>query len=284
MRLYIYIFTIFVITSTSCNDEIPIDIPVGEKYIVVDGWIENGDYPRVLLTWSSPYFSELDSASIRDQVIKNAKVTVTCGETSEVLILVVNNNFFPPYMYQGLTMRGEIGKKYDLKVEYKGNTITASTTIPKTAYLDSIWFQRKNNNDTLGYIYGRITDNADEKNYYKTYAQIIGKNKKYVPTLISNYDDVYFNGKQFTFKLYQGPESYLNPDVDVYFHVDDTIKVRISSLDENAFKFWESYQREVVNSGNPFASSYQEVYSNVQEPGFGVWFGYSASYYMVIAK
>jgi hypothetical protein len=48
-------------------------------------------------------------------------------------------------------------------------------------------------------------------------------------------------------------------------------------MDRQSFEFWSSYQDEVLNSTNPFASSLSDVRSNIEGDGLGIWGGYGVS-------
>jgi hypothetical protein len=191
--LFIGSILIFSILFTFCNPEANFEVPMVKKQIVVDGWIEQDDYANVFLTYNTAYFSNLDSASFRALIATTAKVTLTDGENSEVLILTRDTNYFPPYMYKGNEIVGKTGKIYSLIIVDGNDTITAKTTILKPIKLDSIWFELLNPYDTLGYIKCAFQDNPNEKNYYRSFTFIKSKNQIFYPTLISIYNDSYFN-------------------------------------------------------------------------------------------
>lgn len=268
---------------TGCTPYFEADLPNIKKQIVVDGNIENGAYASVLLTYNTQYFANLDSASFRALVATRAKVTLSDGNRSEILTLMRDTNYFPPYVYRSVDIVGEVGKTYTLLVEDELDTVSAITTIPKPITLDSIWFSFYPKNDTSGIIKGIFQDNKDEVNYYKTFAKIVKHNKRFYPTLISNFEDNLFNGKQFTFSLQKGPESYLQIDKNLDFKIGDTILVKVTSIDKPTYEFWRSYEDEVLNSGNPFAANHNEIKSNIKN-GLGIWCGYGATYYNIIAK
>lgn len=272
-----------IICFYSCNPELEKEFPYLKRQVVVDGWIEVGNYTNVLLTYNAQYFSVIDSASFKDYIALYAKVTVSDGVRSEVLTRMRTTNYFPPVIYRGTEIRGEIGKTYKLLVENLYDTLTAYTQILQPVVPDSIWFEPRFAGDTLGLIKGILSDNINEKNYYRTFTSIQNKDKIFIPTLISCFDDKYFNGKKFTFSLRQGPETYLKPIKNVYFKRGDTILVKVSRIDKASYDFWMGYENEIINSGNPFAASHTIIYSNING-GLGVWCGYGSSYYTVVAK
>ncbi len=100
MQILILTAITFFLVFSSCkndltnrNDFVP--------SIVVDGRIENNDYPRVFLTRNIPYYVSIDSTDIIYLVLRQAKVTVSDSVNSEVLTLMYDKNLFPPFYYQG---------------------------------------------------------------------------------------------------------------------------------------------------------------------------------------
>ena len=68
--------------------------------IVVEGWIEDGGYPVVIVTTTVPVTDEFKEwGSLNDHVVRWAKVTVSDGEREEVLTGKMDKDYFPPYVY-----------------------------------------------------------------------------------------------------------------------------------------------------------------------------------------
>jgi len=254
-----------------------------ESQIVVDGWIENDKYAKVLLTRSAAYFSDIDSISIRGYVLTRAKVELTDGKKSETLTLKPNDSYFPPYIYEGSEIKGEIGKTYYIKVTYGGREVSAQTTIPTPVILDEAHFQLNDDSDQLGYLSVNFSDDANTKNYYRTLAKIKSKDSKYLASYIANFTDDYFNGQQVNISIYKGNKTSINNTNNKYFILGDTISLMFTTIDHAAYDFWTTFSREALNTGNPFASTNLRVKTNIKN-GLGIWCGYGSSYYQIIAK
>ena len=69
-----------------------------------------------------------------------------------------------------------------------------------------------------------------------------------------------------------------------YFSKNDTIWLKVCTLDKNNFDFWNSYRDEVANGANPIASSYHSIISNIKGKGVGIWGGFGTSIIRVIAR
>jgi hypothetical protein len=272
--LFIVLFWI-----TGCDYELDIDLQEPDAKIVVDGWIESSKQAKVLLTANSPYFSSIDSASWRETVLSRAKVTLDDGENSEVLILRKDARYFPPFYYAGNEIIGEAGKTYTLTAEYGGKSVISTTTIPDPVPIDTCYFEpiEVDAVDSVGYLTVEFTDPVDEKNYYRIFTMRDGVDEKFISTFIMGFNDQYFPGKKVTISLLRAPESRLSTLADNYFRLGETIIVKLSTMDKATFDFWSSYQDEVLNSANPFASSLNEVNSNIAGDGLGIWCGYGTS-------
>lgn len=268
----------------SCNDDLTYDIPEPDDMIVIDGWIENGQYAKVLLTSNTAYFSSLDSASIRKLVLTQARVTLTDGENSEYLILRRNEDYFPPYIFEGNEIKGTVGKTYTLTAEYGGRSAHGTTTIPSPVELDTIYFKKNTNSDSLGIIYAEFHDPPDTNNYYRILTMVRGRDRRFSSAMIMGISDSYFSGQKFGFSITRGQESYISEAANEYFRHGDTVYIKFCTIDKAHYEFWSSFQDEILNTGNPFASSLSVIKSNIEGDGLGIWGGYGVKLYTLIIK
>lgn len=248
---------------------------------VIEGWIEAGDFPYVIITHNLPFFTAVDSAQLAEVIIRYAKVTVSDGMETEVLTATTDNRYFPNFVYRGTSLKGKVGGKYSLKVEYAGNIMTSETEIPNPVRIDSLWFTAKPKNTRQLNV--RIIDAANEKNYYRLYTKL-EKEVGYTPTLLANQDDQYFNGKILVLQVNRGIANNLTTKQDPYFNAGDTVIVKLSAIPASGYEFWNSLQDEILNGANPLISSANALKTNIKGPGIGIWCGYSSKYYPVIAK
>jgi len=268
----------------ACTDDLLSDIREPDALIVVDGWIEYGDQAKVFLTTNAPYFTSIDSASIRDLVLSRAKVSLSDGVNSEVLILRKDSRYFPPFYYAGNSIFGDTGKIYTLTAEYGGKSVSAQTSIPHMVAIDTAYFRVEDGLDSLGYIELLFTDPPEQKNYYRIYTKRVGKDERFVSSFLMAIDDQYFSGEQLKVTLRRAPESFLSSSENEYFELGDSVLVKLSTMDQQTFDFWNSYQEEVINSTNPFASAMTGLESNISGDGLGVWGGYGFSIATVVSQ
>ncbi len=277
-------FIIPAIIIAGCSRELDINIPEPESKIVIEGWIEQGKPAKVLLTQSVPFFSDLDSASLMEVPITHARVSVIAETEYEILTLIPNVSFFPPYVYNSTEIKGSVKERYRLEVEYQGEKLVASTTIPEPAYLDSIWFTPETGFDSLGRIWIQFTDNPLTLDYYRILTQTLGKDKRYIPTKdISTFSDRYFSGETIKLGLLRGIGSILDIGEEQLYRLGDTVNIKFCTLDKEHYEFWNSVQAMIITSSNPYAASFQTVQSNITG-GFGIWGGYGSSYYTFVIK
>ena len=260
-----------------------LDLPDYESKIVIDGWIEQGKYAEVTLTKSASYFSDIDSAALREALVSTAKVSISDGENSEVLTLFRNSDKFPPFYYRGTKMRGEVGKSYKLTVESRGETYEAVTSILPPPKLDSLWVEFEAENDTTANLWLSFKDEPVVENYYRIFTQRQGKDKKFEAVYLSAIGDKYFDGQLFSFNILRNTQGIPDSN-EAQFSVGDTVTVRFCSMDQTHFDFWRTLEREAISIGNPFSSSGNEILSNTGDNALGVWGGYGASYYRIVIK
>lgn len=265
----------------ACEKQLDLNLPVGEQKMVVEGWIENGKNAEVLLSLTAPYFSSIDSSNLFEYAVTHAKVTLFTEDSAEILTLKRNSDYFPPYVYRSVDIRGVAGKTYTIEVVLNRDTVTATTRIPEPVSLDSVWFAPDPGLDGSGRIWARLTDRADRENFYRILYRRKGKDSRYLPGSLSTFSDVLFNGKTAEMGFTRGYTSLLSQGEDTYFHAGDTVGIRFCSIDKEQFDFWNGYQNEVISSANPLAAGNYMLKSNIKG-GLGIWTGYGATYYVVI--
>lgn len=274
MKKYIILFFSFLLLSCS-NDDVSVQ-KSKESKIVVEGWIEEGDFANVLLSSSIPVTDVVDTTNVLQHVIRSAKITISDGQNSEVLRVKNDKNRIPPFVYFGNTLKGEAGKEYSIKIEYLNRVVEAVTTIPKSVPLISAEYVKEKPADTTGYIFVKFNDPVNEKNYYQIATKIEGEEPIFVPSFYGNLDDKNFESPSVALKINRGvilfPETQLKP----YFNDGSVIHVKLRTQTKESLDFWNSWQNEIVNSKNPIYPSNTSLKSNIKG-GIGIWAGYGQS-------
>ena len=317
-----------VLVLVGCEKDITVDLPQAETKIVVQGSIEPGQPPIVILTYSSGYFDPADANSLSNSYVRDAQVKMihegetitldmycTADLTPEELVVASQLLGLPSEtivalnicLYTSLNPQhfGVSGETYTLLVDKDQHHLKAVTKLNFPIPLDSIWFASPSGNaqDSLGFIYGNLTDPDTLGNAYRwsskrishypqwitsdTYLRGQQKDLVFTNPLPSVYDDEFFNGLTFEFAYYRGRIPFSDKFDDRkeergFFKRGDTVVVKGSSIDMNVFKFFKSYEDQLSSQGSPFATP-NNAKSNV-EGGLGVWAGYGAYYDTLICQ
>lgn len=274
----LFLFLIFLFTA--CNQREDADDSGFSEKIVVEGWIENGDVAHVLLTKSKFLITSLDSTSIQDIVIRWAKVSVSDGETTEILTGRIDTNYFPPFLYRGSLLTGKAGKTYTLKIEYSNRIWIAETRIPEPVGIQELSASAVPDNDTLYRINATFRDPGDIKNYYKFFARVHHKNNRYLPSVMGNADDNLFSGQERNMPVNKGIEQAKIKEFIPEFTLGDTVDVKFCTMPGEGFRFWTGYENEILHGQNPFFPATRNLYTNIPE-GLGLWCGYGTNIYTI---
>ena len=257
----------------SCTDE-SIDLPEDESQLVVEGWIEDGGFPVVLLTRSLPVSSQFQQADdLSDYLVRWAKVTVSDGTSSVVLTGKYDQGYYPPYIYTSTQIRGQAGKRYTLTAEYRHFKATASTTVPAPPDSCSFSIEKCAGSDTLYQIKAAFTDQPSQKNYYQFFSRVGTATRQYLACYMGSIDDTVLSGPAVV-TVYRGHELQVKK-YSPYFSLNDTVMVKFAQVDETSFRVWDSYTKSLSLSGNMFLTTSSNMFSNVSG-GYGYWCGYGA--------
>ena len=301
---------------TACEKTIDLDLPAGQPQLVVEGYIEVGLPPLVLLTESQPVFAPFDVAALAAAQVHGARVTVrTAGDTSVTLREVYADSLPLPIRQAlarqaGLTLDpatgrfpvpiafytavpgagqpgliGRAGRTYGLRVEARGQTLTAVTSVPTPVPLDSLFFRPPANaalRDSLWQLFYRFRD-PDTVGNATRYFTSVNDGPFFPPRLTSVFTDEFVNGRTVDFALNRG-RARTDPATGAgaaLFRSGDTVAVRWCMIDQPHYRFWLSYESALNTNGSPLAAP-GRLTSNIQG-GLGIWGGYGATYKVAIA-
>lgn len=223
-----------------CEKEITVDLPAVEAKVVIDGSIELGRPPIILLSKSQGYFDPVDLTSLEDLYIKGAVCSLTDGTTTATLDelcvadlpeellddvaallgfsaeVLVQLDLCAYTLVSASDLWGQEGKTYSLTVDYQDHHLTAQTKLNAPVALDATWFELSGNSDSLGFLHAQITDPDTIGNAYRWYAQRLNnyepwaeqagqqKDGSMIAPLGSVADDEFFNGLTFEFAYFRG--------------------------------------------------------------------------------
>lgn len=275
----------------ACEKDISVELSKADHKLVVDGKIETGQPPVVILTHSLDYFSKINPEIVAGSFVHNAKVTVASGTQVQVLKEFMRDTLGGARLYYytsdftrpATAFVGAAGKSYTLTIEVNNQTYTATTTIPGNGMqLDSLFWKQapsmKDTNKVL--VLGRITDPPTPGNAVRYFTKRNGE--PYLPGLNSVADDQVVNGTTFDITFDRGVDKNVQVDFEKYgfFFRGDTVVLKFCNIDRATFDFWRTWDYAYNSKGNPFSSPI-EVQGNVQG-ALGYWGGYAPQYKTII--
>lgn len=289
---------------TNCEKEITADLPDPEQKIVVDGYIEAGQLPIVILNQNFPYFGTFTFDFYQENFVRNADVRVTVDgnenplteicwselDEAERAILAQSiganvdslGDNFEYCVYTNFGLIGEFGKTYTLNITTQdGQELSSVTQIPQPVPLDSLWIEQHAGGaefEEYYRIYVELTDPQESGNYYRYFTQT--NDEPYYPGSFSVFDDALVNGEHFSFSLDKGKPKGSDFDLDTegYFKQGDAVNIKWCTLDKDAYNFWNTLEYS-ANSAGPLGAAV-EVLTNI-EGGLGNWTGYGAMEYSI---
>lgn len=277
----------------ACEKDINVNLHQQEEKIVIDGKIENGRYPHVVLSNSLDYYAKISVSTLLKSFVHNAEINVSNGKSTMKL-----KEYTEPiapgislYHYSvdssalNTAFKGEFNASYSLEIKVAGKVYKANTTIPANSMvLDSAWWRRARVNDDTSFarLAIKVTDPPAPGNYARYFTK--RNTEPYLPGLTSVLDDQVVNGTSFDLSIDAGVDrtKKLDKDTYSYFKRGDTVTIKFCNIDKNTYDFWRTLDYAYVNTGNPFASPVQ-IIGNI--PGaLGYWGGYAAAYKTIRIK
>ena len=291
----LFIVTALMLVMGSCQKEVHINLQSEDSQIVVQGSIENGQPPFVLLNTTFGFFSSIDFSTLTNSFVHGAVIKVSDGTKTVTLkeysIDTINSNKFYAYSVDTTNpanvLIGELGKQYTLSIEVNGKTYSSVTKIPYPKGLDTIWFGKPvfTRSGTPGNaieLFGTYTDPDTPGNYVRYYTR---HNNRDAYRAGGVYDDELVNGKTIAnIDLFAGFDADGTTPVDslIYFYPGDTVTLKWCEIDKYVYEFWNTYQFAIQSVGNPFSSPINAK-TNITNGALGVWEGHGAIYSTIIA-
>lgn len=257
----------------ACNPEQPFP----DSRLVLEGWIDSGGHPMVLLSETIPMGDgQISQNEMISGIAKYAKVTVSDGDKSVILTGKVDTRYFPPYVFTSAKITGTPGKTYIVNAEYKDYKASASTTIPEPVQLDTI-FPRVMKDSVYTIVCG-FTDPPGERNFYRAFSKTTGKDERYQPSTLAYASDEVFEG--YTELILWNTQRLMAPLYHPNISLGDEVWVKFCTMDEKTFNFWSNYEVTLATNANAMYYFDTDMRVNV-EGALGYWAGYGVSEYKV---
>ena len=256
-------------------------IPDHQEQMVVEGWIDDGGFPVVILTKSLAISQDYQQTNtFADYLIRWAKVTISDGEKDVILTGKYDSRYFPPYIYTTGNMRGEAGKTYSLDIEYRDFHATAQTTIPETHPVKDLTIQPCTQSNTLYQLNIYIDTDKARNSYYQLFTCEGKDNRLFVASYLGNIDGTSLqpNAK---IPVYRSHRVTSGKKYTPYFSIHDTLAVKLAHIDTDSYNFWSDYSRNLTLASNFFMAPTHNIRSNIQG-AVGYWCGMGADVKYVV--
>lgn len=306
------------VVLVSCEKEVEVDLPETDPKLVVEGVIENGQPPIVILTKTQNYFAPTDINSISSIFVRDAVITVSDG-TNTIVLTQLCSSLIPDSLldeaaeltgidpsllenadiciYTSLNPAdtGVIGRTYTLNVQGAGMTCSAVTKIPNIVPWDSTWWrlaEQSADDDSSGYIWGKLTDPDTMGNGYRHYARRFYsadpdfvEDSRFISPLGTTFNDKYLNGLTVDLFAVRGRSPYTdNADDETagFFLRGDSVAMKLVSMGLKEADFYMTYDNNVASQGDLFSTP-SNARTNING-GLGIWAGWAAYYDTLVCQ
>ena len=251
--------------------------------VVVEGWIEAGGFPVVMVTRTFPVLEEeVELGNLRDYILRWATVKVSCGNDTVVLTGKYDDRYFPPYIYTTGRMRGEAGKTYCLTIDYRDVHAEAQATIPTVLpKLDSVSMEKVVQNDTLRSLTACFAVSDHGEDHYQLFVAGGPASPQFLAAYMGGVEgrqhDAY--AKVPVHPAHRFKKKHYTP----YFAVGDTVAVKLARVDSLTYRFWREYDNAIAFSSNMMSPMTDNLPSNISG-GIGYWYGAATSTCSVVVE
>ena len=248
----------------------------GKSQLVVEGWIDAGQFPIVKLTKTVPLTDERIDVDDLSKYVENwGKVTISDGERTEVMVGRYDSKYNPPFIYTTYNMKGEVGKTYTIKAESRDGIVAeATTSIPAPIEITKFEIE-PTDVDTLFQLVAYVSDN---NRHCKIFTMVEGEQTEYYSSQIGLFD-VGMIGEDGRVIVKRGRHN-LDKNVSPFFKRGDKVWVKLATIDDASYDFWRSFEDLVALSRVPLMPVSENLKSNVTG-ALGYWCGYGSEVYSV---
>lgn len=272
----ILIISLFIITFSSCRDQIDLDLPNSDKHaLVVEGYVTEGVQElnvKLSLTTSymnngvNPVPSKVDYVLIRRTDPSN----IVSIDTLKEKIANSGDYYITP------TYTPSTGDNYQLEVKYNNELFRAESKIGKKAIIDSVGFkyQKKKSFNPAGYQVQFVCRDQVGKGDYFLFEKYKNGSLYYetINDLLNVWDDGLTDGLVFPPPVLFGINPQPNTDKPGYdenkdypYTIGDSVNVNVYTIDEKAFRFYnDMLQQSSTASGGALGPLFSPPMDNLR--------------------
>lgn len=262
MKFNYLLYIIALISFTSCEDVIDVDLDQGEVLLVTDAFITNQNAAQTIrLTKTAPYFDNQSTPAVQ-----GASVTIY-GSDSTVYNFVDQNDGNYVWTPTANEAIDNIGTEYTLEIIYQSETYYSVSVLNPVPAVDSFKFEFQEatiGQEKDGYQAEFFaTDLAGREDFY--WIKAFRNNKKIGnPNSFNITADGAFGGTGSDGLLFIFPvRVFFIADEELY-QKGDSLRVEIWSINEEVAEFFIAVETQ-TNNGGLFAVPASNVYGNIYD-------------------
>ena len=284
-----------------------IDIPGYKQELVVDGNIEAGGHPIVILSQSANIFTESYVTTYVNSFVSDADVKVVVDNDTFQLNYLLSTDLplssqkklaemlrieldellqLPIRVYSSTSLVAQSEKTYELIIDHQGKKYNAQTYLPAPTPLQSIYWKLEPETVEYGYSWAKLQDPPGQFDAYKWEVRRINQiNGEDLDQIFRRgfgayREDRYFDGLTFDFS-YQNPlkrkDSTHLEIYKRYYRLGDSVVVKFSKMDKKTYDFFDKKSAQMESSDNPYATPIN-IPTNLTGGALGIWAGFSPWY------
>jgi hypothetical protein len=259
MKKNIIAFVFIGIFVISCEDVVDIKLQEGEKYLVIDAFLNNQIKPQsIRISYSAPYFSNSETPYENSAIVKVIDLT-----TQDTAHFVNKENGVYEYIPDSLHPFFVVNHEYKLWVNLNGNEYEAQSRLNRTAVIDTFVYEKNEGNfgPKGKYFAGFIAkDSLGGPDYYWFKSYHNGKflsSPNQINLAVDGASGEGADGFYFTPNIAFG----INPSDGL--SVGDSLEVEIYSINRDTWIFLRQAQDEMTNGGL-FARTPENIITNIR--------------------
>lgn len=254
---YTYILILSILLClVSCDNQA--DEPFYEKMpVVVEGWIEEGQAPIVMVTHAVDLTTE--TPSFDDFVEKWGRVTIYEDEQPYILTGRINNGYTPSLIFTSSRLKGKVGHVYRLTIETETDFVEATVTMKAAPEIISVipveetdgYSLKVNLSAHQGPVQFQTRSVPEDGRFYPAFcASLLAK-------------DIPADGFTVTRGIHASYDEDQAANFSHFFHAGETVMVKVCRIPDELLPFWTAYDHAVSLGGNIFLSMPQNCRGNI---------------------
>lgn len=253
---HLYILLLLPALSFSCADSG--EDPAPEKMpLVVEGWIEEGEAPVVMVTHAIDLTK--DTPSFDGFVEKWGRVTIYDNNTPYILTGRMNSGYTPSLIYTSSRLKGRIGHTYRLTVETETDFVEAVSTMEEAPDILSVVPVEENE----GYSLKVKLSHSDGSVQFRT--KIVSEEGRFYPAFCATLpvSDIPEEGFTVTRGIQAAYDDEQADSFSHFFGKKQTVLLKVCRIPSELLPFWTAYDRAVSLGGNIFLNMPENCHGNI---------------------